>query len=119
MSLANVPSSSLALGTSATGVLPHTFAHATLSVHKVEHVELPEMNEELRSQEQERSVPEQDVSQANKSESSKVTFRARIQFASLCWTLFLAGWSDGSMGPLLPRIQSVYHVLFLPQVSCA
>ncbi|KAI0000192.1 MFS general substrate transporter [Russula compacta] len=112
MSLANVPNSSLAVGTSVTGVLPHTYAHATLSVHKFEHIELSETNEGLRSLEQERSVPELDVSQANKSESSKVTFRARIQYFSLCWTLFLAGWSDGSTGPLLPRIQSVYHVGF-------
>ncbi|KAF8813139.1 MFS general substrate transporter [Phlegmacium glaucopus] len=34
---------------------------------------------------------------------------SRIQFMTLCWTLFLAGWSDGSTGPLLPRIQEVYH----------
>ncbi|KAF8870181.1 major facilitator superfamily domain-containing protein [Infundibulicybe gibba] len=37
---------------------------------------------------------------------------SRIQFASLCWCLFLAGWNDGSTGPLLPRIQEVYHVGF-------
>ena len=36
--------------------------------------------------------------------------RARIQFATLCWTLYLAGWNDGSTGPLLPRIQKVYDV---------
>lgn len=35
---------------------------------------------------------------------------ARIQFITLSWTLFLAGWNDGSTGPLLPRIQEVYHV---------
>ncbi|KAH9899251.1 MFS general substrate transporter [Cubamyces lactineus] len=38
--------------------------------------------------------------------------KARIQFMTLCWTLFLAGWNDGTTGPLLPRIQSVYHVGF-------
>ena len=36
--------------------------------------------------------------------------KARIQFAVLCWTLFLAGWNDGTTGPLLHRIQTVYHV---------
>src|ERR1700691_3014273 len=36
--------------------------------------------------------------------------RARIQFASLCYSLFLAGWNDGTTGPLLPRIREVYHV---------
>ncbi|KAI0325924.1 MFS general substrate transporter [Cubamyces sp. BRFM 1775] len=38
--------------------------------------------------------------------------KARIQFATVCWALFLAGWNDASTGPLLPRIQSVYHVGF-------
>ncbi|KZP08220.1 MFS general substrate transporter [Athelia psychrophila] len=33
-----------------------------------------------------------------------------VQFASLCFSLFLAGWNDGTTGPLLPRIQEVYHV---------
>ncbi|ESK90172.1 hypothetical protein Moror_7761 [Moniliophthora roreri MCA 2997] len=35
---------------------------------------------------------------------------AHIQYATLLWTLFLAGWNDGTTGPLLPRIQSVYRV---------
>lgn len=39
--------------------------------------------------------------------------KARIQFATLCWSLFMAGWNDGTTGPLLPRIQSVYHVCSL------
>jgi hypothetical protein len=36
--------------------------------------------------------------------------RERIQFATLCWTLYLSGWNDASTGPLLPRIQKVYNV---------
>ena len=36
--------------------------------------------------------------------------RANIQFISLCYSLFLAGWNDGTTGPLLPRIREVYHV---------
>ncbi|TDL22800.1 MFS general substrate transporter [Rickenella mellea] len=35
---------------------------------------------------------------------------ARLQFAALCYSLFLAGWGDGTSGPLLPRIQQVYHI---------
>lgn len=35
--------------------------------------------------------------------------KANIQFATLCWTLFLGGWTSGTTGPLLPRIQEVYH----------
>ena len=37
-------------------------------------------------------------------------WRAWLQFAACSWTLFMAGWNDGSTGPLLPRIQEVYHV---------
>lgn len=35
---------------------------------------------------------------------------AHIQLVALCMSLFLAGWNDGTTGPLLPRIQSVYNV---------
>lgn len=38
--------------------------------------------------------------------------RARIQFAVMCFSLFMAGWNDGTTGPLLPRMQKVYHVGF-------
>ncbi|KAJ3530014.1 hypothetical protein NM688_g7772 [Phlebia brevispora] len=37
-------------------------------------------------------------------------WRPHLQFAACCSSLFLAGWNDGSTGPLLPRIQSNYHV---------
>ncbi|KAH7098377.1 MFS general substrate transporter [Auriculariales sp. MPI-PUGE-AT-0066] len=33
-----------------------------------------------------------------------------IQFLSLCLSLFIAGWNDGSIGPLIPRIQEYYHL---------
>lgn len=35
---------------------------------------------------------------------------ARYQFAAICWCLYLAGWNDGSIGPLLPRIKAEYEV---------
>lgn len=38
--------------------------------------------------------------------------KGQIQFVSLCWCMVLAGWNDGTTGPLLPRIQEVYHVGF-------
>uniref|UniRef100_A0A8H7XWM1 Major facilitator superfamily (MFS) profile domain-containing protein n=1 Tax=Psilocybe cubensis TaxID=181762 RepID=A0A8H7XWM1_PSICU len=39
------------------------------------------------------------------------------QFLSLCLTLFLAGWNDGTTGPLLPRIQEVYKVCLLDSAT--
>lgn len=44
--------------------------------------------------------------------SRKQVKTAQFYFTTLCWTLFLAGWNDASTGPLLPRIQEVYHVGF-------
>jgi hypothetical protein len=32
-----------------------------------------------------------------------------IQLAALSWCLFNLGWNDGTPGPLLPRMQAVYH----------
>ena len=36
--------------------------------------------------------------------------RAGLQLASVCYSMFLAGWNDGTTGPLLPRIQKFYKV---------
>ncbi|CDO77089.1 hypothetical protein BN946_scf184473.g33 [Trametes cinnabarina] len=32
-----------------------------------------------------------------------------IYFFTLCFTIFLNGWNDGTTGPLLPKIQAHYH----------
>ncbi|KAF8843925.1 MFS general substrate transporter [Paxillus ammoniavirescens] len=50
---------------------------------------------------------------SSKSQTTKAQrLRGHIQFATLCWTMYLAGWNDGTTGPLLPRIQKVYNVNF-------
>ena len=36
-----------------------------------------------------------------------------VQYACLCFALFLAGWNDGTNGPLIPRIQHYYKVNFV------
>lgn len=33
-----------------------------------------------------------------------------IQFVAFCWCFWIIGWNDGSLGPLLPRIQHDYQV---------
>ncbi|KAI0087348.1 MFS general substrate transporter [Irpex rosettiformis] len=55
-------------------------------------------------------TPLDTVSTHQKQKPSSAKSAAFIQFAVLCWTLFLAGWNDGTTGPLLPRIQENYHV---------
>lgn len=42
--------------------------------------------------------------------AKKYLWRARLQFLANCYSLFLAGWNDGTTGPLLTRIQDVYNV---------
>lgn len=104
MSSVDTPKISLAPDPSVPSAIPHTSTHSTPSVHRNIHaevIELSEANAQLPSREHERSI-----SQTRKS----LRFRESIQFFSLCWTIFLAGWNDSSTGPLLPRIQSVYHV---------
>ncbi|KAF9479394.1 MFS general substrate transporter [Pholiota conissans] len=44
--------------------------------------------------------------------SQKERSVSRWQFYTLCWSLFFIGWTDGSIGPLLPRIHEVYNVGF-------
>ncbi len=46
--------------------------------------------------------------------SKKHKTAEKIQFSALCWCIFLIGWNDGTTGPLLPRIQEVYHVFTTP-----
>ncbi|KAF8265759.1 major facilitator superfamily domain-containing protein [Lactarius quietus] len=77
---------------------------------RAEPIELSEVNARTSSQEHNESVPDGQVAASEPSKSARLG--AKIQFFVLCWTLFLIGWSDGSTGPLLPRIQSVYHVGF-------
>ena len=37
-------------------------------------------------------------------------FVSNVQYATLCWSMIILGWSDGTTGPLLPRLREVYGV---------
>lgn len=43
-------------------------------------------------------------------QTKKEARMAYAQFLALCWALIVIGWTDGSTGPLLPRIQTFYDV---------
>ncbi|KAJ7729062.1 MFS general substrate transporter [Mycena maculata] len=45
--------------------------------------------------------------------SQRQILLGQCQTIALCFAVFLAGWNDGTVGPLLPRIQEVYHVGYL------
>ena len=36
--------------------------------------------------------------------------KAHVMYGALLYSMLLSGWNDGTTGPLLPRIQAVYHV---------
>ncbi|KAG1798087.1 MFS general substrate transporter [Suillus plorans] len=48
-----------------------------------------------------------------KSQTKRQRLRAQVQFATICGSMYLAGWNDGTTGPLLPRIQKVYGLNFI------
>ncbi len=75
------------------------------------------MNTPVRdSSDAEKQVPPEDTNLDVKleadlpQEDTPKDYRVHVQFAALCWSMFLAGWNDGTTGPLLPRIQEVYNV---------
>ncbi|KAA1472114.1 MFS general substrate transporter [Dentipellis sp. KUC8613] len=100
------------------------YSHASsskVSLHKVDNedgIELAKLPqaETLSSKDPDPTIEVEAASESGHASATadKGTHRllANIQFFSLCYTLFLAGWNDGTTGPLLPRIQSVYHVGF-------
>lgn len=43
-------------------------------------------------------------------EDKRKRIRGRVHYVTLCWFMFLADWNDGTTGPLIPRMQTVYDV---------
>ncbi|KAJ6624694.1 major facilitator superfamily domain-containing protein [Mycena sp. CBHHK59/15] len=40
-------------------------------------------------------------------------FLGRLHTITLCWAVFIAGWNDGTLGPLLRTIQKVYNLSYV------
>ena len=57
-----------------------------------------------------REKVESSGSQAPVPRTRKQIVAGNIHYFALCFSFFLLGWNDGSIGPLLPRIQRVYGV---------
>ena len=66
--------------------------------------------ESTHHEQQTRSELDPLIQRDEKGPTKKEARMARAQFLALCWALFVIGWTDGSTGPLLPRIQSFYDV---------
>ncbi|CUA68525.1 Metal transporter Nramp4 [Rhizoctonia solani] len=43
--------------------------------------------------------------------------REMIAVGAVCWTQFMAGWNDGTLGPLIPTIQEHFHAISMLFVS--
>ncbi|KAF4612446.1 hypothetical protein D9613_003977 [Agrocybe pediades] len=69
--------------------------------------DVPRSQDESHSAYPPHSIPNGDENLQSPAENHTL---ARVHFFTLCLTLFLAGWNDGTLGPLLPRIQQVYKV---------
>ncbi|QRW08158.1 major facilitator superfamily transporter [Ceratobasidium sp. AG-Ba] len=46
-------------------------------------------------------------------ETAAESRREMIALAAVVWTQFMAGWNDGTLGPLIPRIQNYYGLGFI------
>lgn len=40
--------------------------------------------------------------------------KGMLHFFAICWMVFVMGWSDGTTGPMIPRLQAHYHVRTSP-----
>ncbi|EJD07347.1 MFS general substrate transporter [Fomitiporia mediterranea MF3/22] len=58
------------------------------------------------------ALKEKDEGNTTVTKTPAMIWKARIDFAALCFTLFLAGWDSGTAGPLIPRFQLFYNVNF-------
>ncbi|PCH42938.1 MFS general substrate transporter [Wolfiporia cocos MD-104 SS10] len=83
---------------------------ATSPLH-TDGIELVELGAQAESSSKAADVAEE-ITQAPPQPTPLQRQKANIQFAAMCFALFLAGWNDGTTGPLLPRIQKVYHIGF-------
>lgn len=73
-------------------------------------VELQDFDTDSKSRaESSRSVQASQTEQLTHVEELSVRDE-HIYLATLCWVTIACGWNDGTLGPLLPHIQSNYNV---------
>ena len=89
---------------------------ASRSLTSVHHIPSPRPSVELRRVRHSNSESDTEEATGVRADDQAVSPKARrwleVQYACLCLALFLAGWNDGTIGPLIPRIQRYYDVGF-------
>ena len=95
---------------------------AVLEAYVTQEITIPESHIQTHTCTPSRELKEKDIDtqtlQAASGRSSAETVGltrrqrriSRFQYGTLCYTLFIIGWNDGSTGPLIPRMREVYHV---------
>lgn len=96
---------------------------AARSLTSVHHVSPPRPSIELRRVKHTNTEPDtRDVAsvrgddlegsstERNRAVAPEARKRLEIQYCCLCLALFLAGWNDGTTGPLIPTIRRYYNV---------
>jgi hypothetical protein len=71
----------------------------------------PDIELVVCSEIQSNSMPSGDAGKTVRKYHSKPSIN--LQLAVLYYTIFLLGFQDGTLGPLLPLIQRIYHVSFV------
>jgi hypothetical protein len=62
----------------------------------------------------------QDVQHETKEEQPIILTKRNelLYMICVCWSMFIAGWQDGSAGPLIPSLQVLFKVNMWYQSSC-
>lgn len=100
---------------------PPSIRTAGSEVLTMQHDAIPESQVPTRIATPTKEFKEEDVYAVSRTPSGRsstdengLTRRQRVlslfQYGTLCFTLFIVGWNDGSTGPLIPRMREVYHV---------
>ncbi|CAE6464179.1 unnamed protein product [Rhizoctonia solani] len=84
-----------------------------VSLHHDSRHENVEMTVFNRSHIEMNSVDSPKSAEDSSSSDAAAHRREMIAMAAVCWTQFMAGWNDGTLGPLIPIIQEHFHIGFM------
>ncbi|KAI0694037.1 major facilitator superfamily domain-containing protein [Cytidiella melzeri] len=77
-----------------------------------EDIELATLGRSNATQTSNEGIPQPPEPPMSQSDQKRMKWGARLQLATVCWSIFTVGWNDGATGPLLPRIQEAYNVSY-------
>src|ERR1700761_241602 len=93
-------------------LLSTMMSHSDIETRPISSGHLPAQHIDEKASAESKSPPSSPVIPPEFKLTPSERRREWIQFATLCWSLFLIGWSDGTPGPLLPTMQSFYGLSY-------